>query len=143
MRPPIPNPGFNRSGTTDSRHQAAHSSFDQVLGRSSPIASRSGDVQYRWHRGRVPSTRSALDHRGRRRAVGPVVPARGPPADPAPVGRAGVPCRAGSGGVGTETSTTADAVPLRTPITRTEDGDRLVFSWATQDPPMGARYRLE
>jgi hypothetical protein len=44
---------------------------------------------------------------------------------------------------GTETSTTAEAVPLRTPITRTEDGDRLVFSWATQDPPMGARYRLE
>ncbi|GAA4231259.1 hypothetical protein GCM10022254_27950 [Actinomadura meridiana] len=44
---------------------------------------------------------------------------------------------------GTETSTTAEAVPLRTPITRTEGGDRLVFSWATQDPPMGARYRLE
>ncbi len=44
---------------------------------------------------------------------------------------------------GTETSTTAEVVPLRTPITRTEDGDRLVFSWATQDPPMGARYRLE
>lgn len=44
---------------------------------------------------------------------------------------------------GTETSTTAEAVPLRTPITRTVDGDRLMFSWATQDPPMGARYRLE
>nr|WP_281288868.1 peptide deformylase [Actinomadura syzygii] len=44
---------------------------------------------------------------------------------------------------GTETSTTAEAVPLRTPIARAVDGERVFFSWATQDPPMGARYRLE
>jgi peptide deformylase len=48
---------------------------------------------------------------------------------------------------GTETSTTAEAVPLRTPVTRTgraaESGEEAVFSWATEAPPMGARYRLE
>jgi peptide deformylase len=44
---------------------------------------------------------------------------------------------------GTETSTTAQAVPLRTSIVRTDDGELAVFSWATDDPPMGARYRLE
>lgn len=44
---------------------------------------------------------------------------------------------------GTETSTTAEATPLRTPITRHNDGDNSVFTWATDDPPVGARYRLE
>lgn len=44
---------------------------------------------------------------------------------------------------GTETSTTAEAVPFRTPMTRAEAGDQVVFSWATDDPPMSARYRLE
>jgi peptide deformylase len=44
---------------------------------------------------------------------------------------------------GTETSTAAEAVPLRTPITRTHREDEAVFSWATDDPPMSARYRLE
>jgi len=44
---------------------------------------------------------------------------------------------------GTETSTTAEAVALRTPPPRRDNGDEAVFSWATADPPMGARYRLE
>ncbi|MEV0623672.1 peptide deformylase [Nonomuraea sp. NPDC050404] len=48
---------------------------------------------------------------------------------------------------GTETSTTAEAVPLRTPVTRTDrrtgDVEETVFSWAIEAPPMGARYRLE
>jgi peptide deformylase len=44
---------------------------------------------------------------------------------------------------GTETSTTAEAVPLRTPPARTDRGEHAVFSWTTDDPPMGARYRLE
>jgi peptide deformylase len=44
---------------------------------------------------------------------------------------------------GTETSTTAEAVPLRTPATRRDNGTDAVFSWATDDPLMGARYRLE
>jgi peptide deformylase len=48
---------------------------------------------------------------------------------------------------GTETSTTAEAVPLRTPITRTDrrtgEAEETVFSWAIEGPPMGARYRLE
>jgi len=43
----------------------------------------------------------------------------------------------------TETSTTAEAVALRTPSTCTEQGDDVVFGWATDEPPMGARYRLE
>jgi peptide deformylase len=44
---------------------------------------------------------------------------------------------------GTETSTTAEAIPLRTPPARTGRDGQAVFSWATDDPPMGARYRLE
>jgi peptide deformylase len=44
---------------------------------------------------------------------------------------------------GTETSTTAEAIPLRTPPARSAKDDCTVFSWAADDPPMGARYRLE
>lgn len=41
---------------------------------------------------------------------------------------------------GTETSLTAEAVPLRTPVQHRRDGAVDVFGWS---PPMGARYRLE
>jgi peptide deformylase len=44
---------------------------------------------------------------------------------------------------GTETSATAEAIPLRTAPARAELGGQAVFSWATSDPPVGARYRLE
>jgi peptide deformylase len=44
---------------------------------------------------------------------------------------------------GTETSATAEAIPLRTAPARAEHGGQAVFSWATSDPPVGARYRLE
>ncbi|MEU3613469.1 peptide deformylase [Streptomyces sp. NPDC006872] len=44
---------------------------------------------------------------------------------------------------GTETSMTAEAMPFRTAIRRTEEDDRRVFSWSTEDPPLHARYRLE
>ncbi|QCX81219.1 Peptide deformylase 2 [Streptomyces sp. YIM 121038] len=44
---------------------------------------------------------------------------------------------------GTETSMTAEAMPLRTAIRRTDEGGRRVFSWSTEDPPLHARYRLE
>ncbi|GAA2628487.1 peptide deformylase [Actinomadura fulvescens] len=48
---------------------------------------------------------------------------------------------------GTETSTTAEAVALHTPITqRVGDGDEQghdIFDWSTADPPLNARYRLE
>jgi peptide deformylase len=44
---------------------------------------------------------------------------------------------------GTETSATAEAIPLRTMPARTNRGSQAVFSWATSDPPVGARYRLE
>jgi peptide deformylase len=50
---------------------------------------------------------------------------------------------------GTETSTTAEAVPLHTPINQRHDADGHatgpvdVFDWATADPPLNARYRLE
>ena len=46
---------------------------------------------------------------------------------------------------GTETSATAEAIPLRTPVTRRRDDDTDidVFDWATNDPPLNARYRLE
>lgn len=39
---------------------------------------------------------------------------------------------------GTETSTTAEALPLHTPATRRDNGADVVFSWATGDPLMGA-----
>lgn len=44
---------------------------------------------------------------------------------------------------GTETTLTADAAPLRTPVTQRRAGDRELFEWATDDPPLHARYRLE
>ncbi|MET8683608.1 peptide deformylase [Streptomyces sp. NPDC004732] len=44
---------------------------------------------------------------------------------------------------GTETSMSADFAPLRTPPQRTERGGQSVFSWATVDPPLHARFRLE
>jgi peptide deformylase len=44
---------------------------------------------------------------------------------------------------GTETSATAEAIPLRTAPGRAVRGSQVVFSWATTDPPVGARYRLE
>jgi peptide deformylase len=44
---------------------------------------------------------------------------------------------------GTETSPTAEAVPLRTPPGQVSADDTTVFSWAVDNPPMGARYRLE
>jgi peptide deformylase len=42
-----------------------------------------------------------------------------------------------------ETSMSAQALPFRTPITRTEDDDRTRFAWTTEDPPLHARYRIE
>jgi peptide deformylase len=44
---------------------------------------------------------------------------------------------------GTETSATAEAIPLRTMPIRADRDGQAVFSWATGDPPVGARYRLE
>ncbi|WP_406202697.1 helix-turn-helix domain-containing protein [Kitasatospora sp. NBC_01560] len=44
---------------------------------------------------------------------------------------------------GTETSMTAEAVPLRTAVSRHDDGERRHFAWATDDPPLHARFRLE
>jgi transcriptional regulator with XRE-family HTH domain len=37
---------------------------------------------------------------------------------------------------GTETSTTAEAVPLRTPIAHHRDGTTDAYEWSTDDPPM-------
>lgn len=44
---------------------------------------------------------------------------------------------------GVETSLTAEAGPLRSAVTEQRDGDRVVFEWLTEDPPLNARYRLE
>ncbi|MEE1829271.1 helix-turn-helix transcriptional regulator [Streptomyces sp. BE20] len=44
---------------------------------------------------------------------------------------------------GTETSMTAEAAPLRTAVDRHNVGDRRRFAWATDDPPLHARFRLE
>jgi peptide deformylase len=44
---------------------------------------------------------------------------------------------------GTETSATAEAVPLRTGPAQSEDGSHVRYWWATTDPPVGTRYRLE
>ena len=44
---------------------------------------------------------------------------------------------------GVETSLTAEAGPLKTPITEGRDNGRTVFDWSTEDPPLNARFRLE
>lgn len=44
---------------------------------------------------------------------------------------------------GTETSMTADSLPLRTAITRRDEAGERIFEWATDDPSLHARYRLE
>lgn len=43
---------------------------------------------------------------------------------------------------GTETTMAGESLPFRTPIERHEEGDEAVFDWATDDPPLHARYRL-
>ncbi|MEU8295691.1 peptide deformylase [Micromonospora sp. NPDC048909] len=44
---------------------------------------------------------------------------------------------------GAETSLSAEEGPLRTPVQRHDDGDRAVFDWQTDDPPLNARYRMQ
>ncbi len=44
---------------------------------------------------------------------------------------------------GITTSMTAEASPFPTAISRRENGDDAVFSWAIDEPPLHARYRLE
>jgi peptide deformylase len=44
---------------------------------------------------------------------------------------------------GMETSMTAEAYPFRTAIEREEEDGHQVFCWATDCPPLHARYRLE
>ncbi|MCW3840778.1 peptide deformylase [Micromonospora yasonensis] len=44
---------------------------------------------------------------------------------------------------GAETSLSSEEGPLRTPIQRRDQGDRAIFDWATDDPPLNARYRLQ
>ncbi|MEU9183339.1 peptide deformylase [Streptomyces sp. NPDC048484] len=44
---------------------------------------------------------------------------------------------------GTETTMTAEALPFRTAIRRSDEDGRRVYSWTTDDPPLHARYRLE
>jgi len=44
---------------------------------------------------------------------------------------------------GVETSLSAEEVPLRTPIAAQTIEDRIIFEWATESPPLNARYRLQ
>lgn len=44
---------------------------------------------------------------------------------------------------GRHTSMTAQATPFATAIRRVDDGDRQIFSWFCENPPLQARYRLE
>ena len=44
---------------------------------------------------------------------------------------------------GLHTSMTADAMPLPTAIDRAVEGDRAIFAWSCENPPLHARYRLE
>ena len=44
---------------------------------------------------------------------------------------------------GVEASLSAEEVPLRTPVVRTDSGDRARFEWTTDEPRLNARYRLE
>lgn len=44
---------------------------------------------------------------------------------------------------GVETSLSSEEGPLRTSIHRHDEGGRALFDWATDDPPLNARYRLQ
>ncbi|KFU81824.1 peptide deformylase [Amycolatopsis lurida] len=44
---------------------------------------------------------------------------------------------------GLHTSMTAQAMPFATAIGRDDTGDRHIFPWSCEDPPLHARYRLE
>jgi transcriptional regulator with XRE-family HTH domain len=44
---------------------------------------------------------------------------------------------------GVETSLSAGEAPLRTPVVRHPDGERAVFEWETEAPPVLSRYRLQ
>ncbi|MER7460883.1 peptide deformylase [Micromonospora sp. NPDC126480] len=44
---------------------------------------------------------------------------------------------------GAETSLSAEEGPLRTPVARRDEGDRMIFDWATDEPPLNARYRMQ
>ncbi|MEV4810121.1 peptide deformylase [Micromonospora avicenniae] len=44
---------------------------------------------------------------------------------------------------GAETSLSAEEGPLRTPVQRHDEGDRAIFEWETEDPPLNARYRMQ
>ncbi|NGM15008.1 peptide deformylase [Verrucosispora sp. WMMA2044] len=44
---------------------------------------------------------------------------------------------------GAETSLSAEEGPLRTAVTRRDEGERAIFDWATDEPPLNARYRLQ
>ncbi|WP_232794963.1 hypothetical protein [Kitasatospora sp. NRRL B-11411] len=44
---------------------------------------------------------------------------------------------------GTETSMTAESVPLRTAPERRDSTGRRIYEWTTDDPALHARFRLE
>ena len=44
---------------------------------------------------------------------------------------------------GIATSMAAEASPFRTPISRQQKDDQLVFTWSTDEPPLHARFRIE
>lgn len=44
---------------------------------------------------------------------------------------------------GLHTSMTAESMPFQTAISARHDGDRTLYSWSTENPPLHARYRLE
>ncbi|AUI58445.1 peptide deformylase [Amycolatopsis sp. BJA-103] len=53
------------------------------------------------------------------------------------------PAELGASVWGLHTSMTAQAAPFATAIGRDDTGDRHIFSWSCEDPPLHARYRLE
>jgi peptide deformylase len=44
---------------------------------------------------------------------------------------------------GVETSLSAEEAPLRTPVDRRVEGDRVIIEWATDSPGLHSRYRLQ
>lgn len=44
---------------------------------------------------------------------------------------------------GIMTTMAAEASPFPTPIARHEEGDQVVFTWSTEDPPLRGGYRME
>ena len=75
--------------------------------------------------------------------MGTVVPTGDPAADGVPERAAGLSLVDGPSRVGHGDIDDGRIPPLRTAISKRDEESERIFEWATEDPPLHARYRLE